>query len=178
MGCRFQLEIAPLRLGREVGVERAVDIDRARVVPFDQVAVVAVHAAHEAADGSGRDGRQAAHQAADGSSMPGRAPARLAASCPSVKAKSRSPLQAGWPSGGSKVGGWSGISHGMMADLIDEVFRNSPRKAKNTFPIRRNSNTTVGMIRRGFLDAESRKDLTELAQDGFAAVVSPSTPMR
>ena len=29
--------------------------------------------------------------------------------------------------------------------------------------------STVGMIRRGFLDAESRKDLTELARDGSAA---------
>ena len=29
--------------------------------------------------------------------------------------------------------------------------------------------STVGTIRRGFLDAESRKDLTELTRDGLAA---------
>ena len=63
VSCRFELEIAPLRLGREVGVECALDIDRACVMPFDQVAVVAVHAAHEIADGSSRAGRQAPSQA-------------------------------------------------------------------------------------------------------------------
>ena len=41
--------------------------------------------------------------------------------------------------------------------------------AEKALAKRRDSASTVGMIRRGFLDAESRKDLTELARDGSAA---------
>ena len=35
VGCRFELEIAPPRLGREVGMECALDIDRACVMSLD-----------------------------------------------------------------------------------------------------------------------------------------------
>jgi DNA invertase Pin-like site-specific DNA recombinase/transposase len=45
----------------------------------------------------------------------------------------------------------------------------TPREAEKPLANRRDSDSTVGMIRRGFLDAESRKDLTELARDGSAA---------
>ena len=44
-----------------------------------------------------------------------------------------------------------------------------PEKPKTPLANRRETDSTVGMIRRGFLDAESRKDLTELARDGSAA---------
>ena len=44
-----------------------------------------------------------------------------------------------------------------------------PEKPKNPLAKRRDSDSTVGMIRGGFLDSESRKDLTELARDGTAA---------
>jgi hypothetical protein len=43
-----------------------------------------------------------------------------------------------------------------------------PEKPRNFLAKRRDSGFTVGMIRRGFLDGESRKDLTELARDGLA----------
>jgi hypothetical protein len=49
------------------------------------------------------------------------------------------------------------------------VYADSPRSRKDSLANRRNSDTTVGMIRRGFLDSESRKDLTELTRDGAAA---------
>ena len=44
-----------------------------------------------------------------------------------------------------------------------------PGNPRNPLARRRDSDSTVGMIRRGFLDSESRKDLTELARDGSAA---------
>ena len=42
-------------------------------------------------------------------------------------------------------------------------------KPNNPLANRRAADSTVGMIRRGFLDSELRKDLTELARDGSAA---------
>ena len=56
--------------------------------------------------------------------------------------------------------------------LIRGWFASIPRLSENPKKLlakRRDSDSTVGMIRRGFLDAESRKDLTELARDGSAA---------
>ena len=44
-----------------------------------------------------------------------------------------------------------------------------PEKPKKPLAKRRDSDSTVRMIRSGFLDSESRKDLTELARDGCAA---------
>ena len=44
-----------------------------------------------------------------------------------------------------------------------------PGNPRNPLARRRDTDSTVGMIRRGFLDSESRKDLTELARDGSAA---------
>jgi len=44
-----------------------------------------------------------------------------------------------------------------------------PENPRNPLGKRRDSDSTVGMIRRGFLDSESRNDLTELARDGSAA---------
>ena len=60
---RLKLEVAAFRFSGEVGVKRALDIDGARVVPLDQVAVVAVHATDEVADRGGRRGREASGQA-------------------------------------------------------------------------------------------------------------------
>jgi len=45
----------------------------------------------------------------------------------------------------------------------------TPREPEKPLAKRRDSDSAVGMIRRGFLDSESRKDLTELARDGSAA---------
>ncbi len=44
-----------------------------------------------------------------------------------------------------------------------------PGNPRNPLARRRDTDSTVGKIRRGFLDSESRKDLTELARDGSAA---------
>ena len=55
-----KLEIALLGVLAVVALERALDIDRVRVVPFDQVAVVAVHRPHEI----GERGQQACGQGA------------------------------------------------------------------------------------------------------------------
>jgi hypothetical protein len=54
-------------------------------------------------------------------------------------------------------------------NAVGYIYRDSPRSRKYTLANRRDSDSTVGMVRRGFLDAESRKDLTELARDGSAA---------
>ncbi len=54
---RFELEIAPLRLSGEVGVQGALDVHGPGVMALDQVAVIAVHAAHEVAHG-GRGARR------------------------------------------------------------------------------------------------------------------------
>ena len=47
MSLRFELEIALLGVAAVVALERALNVDRVRVVPLDQVAVIAVHRAHE-----------------------------------------------------------------------------------------------------------------------------------
>ena len=47
----FQLQITLLGIFAEIRFQRALDVDRVRVVPLDQVAVVAVHRAHEACQG-------------------------------------------------------------------------------------------------------------------------------
>jgi hypothetical protein len=44
------LQVARLGLGAVIARERAVDIDRVGAVPFDEVAVVAAHRAHQGAD--------------------------------------------------------------------------------------------------------------------------------
>ncbi len=51
----------------------------------------------------------------------------------------------------------------------DTIIPRLPRNPRNPLAKRRDSDSTVGMIRGGFLDSESRKDLTELARDGLAA---------
>ena len=50
MGGRFELEIAPFLVAVEVTLERALDIAWARVMTFDQVAVLGVHHPHEACE--------------------------------------------------------------------------------------------------------------------------------
>ncbi len=47
MRFRFELEIALLRVSAVVVLEGALDVDGVCIVPFDQVAVVAVHRPHE-----------------------------------------------------------------------------------------------------------------------------------
>ncbi|VVS97004.1 hypothetical protein SPHINGO391_120027 [Sphingomonas aurantiaca] len=60
MRSRFQLEVALGRVGAEVVLQRAFDIDGVRVVPFDKVAVVAVHCPDEVGEPGPHGGRQAA----------------------------------------------------------------------------------------------------------------------
>ena len=43
----FQLEVAFFVVGAVIALEGALDIDGVCIVPFDQVAVVAIHRAHE-----------------------------------------------------------------------------------------------------------------------------------
>ena len=43
----FELEVALFGVVAVIALEGALDIDRVRVVPFDQIAVVAIHRAHE-----------------------------------------------------------------------------------------------------------------------------------
>ena len=59
MRFRFELQIALVGILAVVVLQRALDIDRVSVVPFDQVAVVAVHRAHQI----GKRGQQALRQA-------------------------------------------------------------------------------------------------------------------
>ena len=47
MGCGLELKIPSLPVAREVTGERAHDVSRAGVVPFDEVTVVGVHDADE-----------------------------------------------------------------------------------------------------------------------------------
>ncbi len=61
---RFELEVALPRVLAVVILERALDIDRMSVMPFDQVAVVAVHRPHQI----GERGQQAFGQGAAKSS--------------------------------------------------------------------------------------------------------------
>ena len=51
----------------------------------------------------------------------------------------------------------------------EQIYPNSPGTRIIPLAKRRDWDSTVGMIRRGFLDSESRKDLTEMARDGSAA---------
>jgi transposase len=50
-----------------------------------------------------------------------------------------------------------------------QLYSDSRRSQKNPLAKRRDSDSTGGMIRGGFLDSASRKDLAELARDGSAA---------
>ena len=56
----FPLEVPPCFVARKVTRERAHDVARARVMAFDQIAVIGVHDAHEVGKGGGRRGVQAA----------------------------------------------------------------------------------------------------------------------
>ena len=49
------------------------------------------------------------------------------------------------------------------------LYTPSPRDSEKSLAKRPNRDSTVRMIRPGFLDSESRQDLTELARDGSAA---------
>ena len=51
MGPGLELQIALARIGAVVVPERPLDIDGVRVMPLDQIAVVAVHRAHELGQG-------------------------------------------------------------------------------------------------------------------------------
>ena len=51
MGFGFQLKVALLRILAVVVLHRPFDVDGVRVVTFDEVAVVAVHRAHEVREG-------------------------------------------------------------------------------------------------------------------------------
>src|SRR5215468_12507635 len=53
--------------------------------------------------------------------------------------------------------------------LVSNVYPDSARSRKLPLAKRRDSDSTVGMIRRRFLTPESRKELIELARDGSAA---------
>jgi hypothetical protein len=50
MGGGLDLQVPPLQLRDEVGPQGPLDVDGPRVMALDEVAVVAVHAAHEIAD--------------------------------------------------------------------------------------------------------------------------------
>ena len=54
MGRGLELKIPSLLVAREVTGERAYDVSRACVVPFDEVAVVGVHDADEVRERGGR----------------------------------------------------------------------------------------------------------------------------
>ena len=60
MGPGFELKIALAGIGAVIVPQRALDLDRVRVVALDQVAVVAVHGPHEI----GQRGEHALRQAA------------------------------------------------------------------------------------------------------------------
>src|SRR5208282_5739667 len=63
----------------------------------------------------------------------------------------------------------TGTAAGMAGYLDIHPKDGIPRLAenpKNPLAKRRGSDSTVGMIRSGYLDSESRKDLIELARDG------------
>ena len=47
MGAGFQLQIALFGIGAVICFQRPLDIDRVRIMAFDQVAVVTVHRSHE-----------------------------------------------------------------------------------------------------------------------------------
>ena len=86
---RFELQIALVGIVAIVVLQRALDIDRVSVVPFDQVAVVAVHCAHQI----GKRGQQALRQAA---AKPGRLLRQLQGKVGQAAAKTRaSPISKG-----------------------------------------------------------------------------------
>ena len=60
MGTGFELEVALLRIVAEVVPERPLDIDRMGIMPFDQIAVIAIHGANESGQGRADTGGQAA----------------------------------------------------------------------------------------------------------------------
>jgi hypothetical protein len=60
MGPRLQLEIAPAGVLAVVPPERTLDIHGVRIVPLDQVAVIAVHRPHKGREGGEQAGREAA----------------------------------------------------------------------------------------------------------------------
>jgi hypothetical protein len=60
MGPRLQLEIAPAGVLAVVLPERTFDIHGVRIVPLDQVAVVAVHRPHKGREGGQQVGQEAA----------------------------------------------------------------------------------------------------------------------
>jgi hypothetical protein len=68
VGFRLELQVALFRLGAVVVVERPLDVDGVGVVPFDQVAVVAVHRPHQI----GERAHDAFGQAAPEPGRPGR----------------------------------------------------------------------------------------------------------
>jgi hypothetical protein len=63
MRARLALQIARFRIAAVIGSERALDIDRMCIVTLDQVAVVAVHGAHERGQRRKQALRQGAPQA-------------------------------------------------------------------------------------------------------------------
>src|SRR3974390_3870642 len=56
----LELQIALVRLLAVVVLESALDIDRVGVMPFDEIAVIAIHRANEIGQGSEQAGGQAA----------------------------------------------------------------------------------------------------------------------
>jgi hypothetical protein len=60
MRSRFELQIAPPGIGAIVILQGPLDFDRMRVVPFDEIAEVAIHRADESSERSQHAGRQTA----------------------------------------------------------------------------------------------------------------------
>ena len=60
MGPGFELQVPLLRVTAIVVPERALDIDWVGIVPFDQIAVVAIHRTHEIGQGHQHALREAA----------------------------------------------------------------------------------------------------------------------
>ena len=56
----LELEVALARIGAVVVFQGAFDLDRVRVVPLDQIAVVTIHRTHEIGQRGDHAGRQAA----------------------------------------------------------------------------------------------------------------------
>ena len=50
VGSGFQLEVALVRILAIVVLERALDVDRMRIVPFEQIRIVAIHRPHKAGE--------------------------------------------------------------------------------------------------------------------------------
>jgi hypothetical protein len=56
----LELEVALARIGAVVVFQGALDLDRMRIVPLDQIAVITVHRTHEIGQRGHYRGRQAA----------------------------------------------------------------------------------------------------------------------